>query len=388
MNRNLEENLIAFCRRLRVEGIRINQANTLAAVEALAHINLLNEEEFYFALRSILCFSREDYRKFDRVYRGFWEKPSEHAGQEQRVEDDKNRKADFSDTADLTEWDKPESNVNQIQSGEAGEEDEELQKMLSKNPNIRRMTAYSSSEQLQHNQISFGKITNRKSPEQDWTALFQLLHQTLARDPLRTGQQKINLKRTVRENLQFGGAEWFKLNRQGESRQNKQQLVTFADISGSMEQEFITYLPLIYYLHKYTSSSQLYLFTTGVFKVDHRFMQSMDKMAEVLNKQLRLAARGTNLGQSIAQFRKHYSHQLSPFLTTFFLFSDGWDRGDMERLKEQISLLRKQVYQIIWLNPMLGREGYTPTTKAIEIIKPYITHMISIDDFQSLKKLN
>jgi uncharacterized protein with von Willebrand factor type A (vWA) domain len=386
MRSNLESNVIAFCRRLRAEGVSVNQANTLTAIAALEQTDLLTEEHFYFALRSVLCFSQEDYRRFDRVYRGFWELPSEHAGKEQRVEPNKDDKANFSEKPDMTEADQTGPGMSGAHSVDDGEVDDDLQQKLPTDTQIHRMASYSASEQLQHNQITFGKVSSNNELVRDWSSLFELLHKSMARDSLRSGQSKIDLKRTIRKNLQFGGDEWFKLYRQGESRQNKQQLVTFADISGSMEQEFIAYLPLIYQLHKYTRSSQLYMFTTNMFKVDHHFLQSTDKMVEALNKQLKLAARGTNLGQSIAQFRKNHGHQLSPFLTTFFLFTDGWDRGDMGLLKEQISRLRKQVYQIIWLNPMLGRDGYTPSTQAIEIVKPFISHMISAEDFTSMKQ--
>jgi uncharacterized protein with von Willebrand factor type A (vWA) domain len=146
------------------------------------------------------------------------------------------------------------------------------------------------------------------------------------------------------------------------------------------------YLPIIYLLHRYTGRAETYFFNTNIYQVSKYFKHPYEQTLNLLNEKMHSLSNGTNLGQILREFSKTQSTKLSPQLSTLVIFSDGWDRGDMEQFEHQLKKLRSHVYQIIWINPLLGTHGYHPETQALKIAAPYVSHMVSLHDLQSFQK--
>src|SRR5687767_8198150 len=66
------DNLLAFGRLLRREGIEVHPGRMLDVVEALAHVNLAARDEVYHACRALLVHRHEQLSIFDRVFTAFW----------------------------------------------------------------------------------------------------------------------------------------------------------------------------------------------------------------------------------------------------------------------------------------------------------------------------
>src|SRR5687767_13939413 len=66
------DNLLAFGRLLRREGIEVHPGRMLDVVEALAHVNLAARDEVYYACRALLVHRHEQLTIFDRVFAAFW----------------------------------------------------------------------------------------------------------------------------------------------------------------------------------------------------------------------------------------------------------------------------------------------------------------------------
>ena len=79
----LLDNLLAFGRVLRREGIDVHPGRMLDVVGALAHVNLAARDEVYHTCRALLVHRHEQFGTFDRVFTAFWrahpelESPSE-----------------------------------------------------------------------------------------------------------------------------------------------------------------------------------------------------------------------------------------------------------------------------------------------------------------------
>lgn len=383
---DLNDKIIRFCRRLRTEGLEVSQADTLSAIQAIKHIFMLDRDAFYFALRAVLCFSPEEYKPFDRVFRGFWGSETVYAGQEKRIEHEEHRSKgedQESDVIELNEHSRP-SSVNDVPSSTNSDESLLLEQLDQEIDHSSKIAAYSSEEKLMMREFKAHSSLHSSDLEYQLRILLRLLKQALATDLMKNGNRQIHFKKTIRKNIQYGGKEFFKLYKAGRSRQNNQLLITLADISGSMELYFRVYLPLLYWLHRYAGRAEMILFNTTIYPQTRSFRLSFHQMLDSLNQHLHMSAKGTKLGQSLKQFNKQYQNYLSPKLTTVLIFSDGWDRGDVELLREELSWLSKHSFQIIWLNPLLGSKGYTPLTQAFETSIPYITHMVSAHDYKSL----
>jgi uncharacterized protein with von Willebrand factor type A (vWA) domain len=69
------------------------------------------------------------------------------------------------------------------------------------------------------------------------------------------------------------------------------------------------------------------------------------------------------------------------------IISDGWDRGDTETLETEMDRLSKSCYRLIWLNPLLGFEGYRPLTRGIQAALPFIDDFLPVHNLISLEQL-
>jgi xanthine/CO dehydrogenase XdhC/CoxF family maturation factor len=79
-------------------------------------------------------------------------------------------------------------------------------------------------------------------------------------------------------------------------------------------------------------------------------------------------AGGTDIGGSLRQFNEQHAPRMLNGRTAVILLSDGWDRGDANRMREEMARLRQRARKLLWLNPLLGTPGYQPSPSAIPSI--------------------
>ena len=70
-----------------------------------------------------------------------------------------------------------------------------------------------------------------------------------------------------------------------------------------------------------------------------------------------------------------------------FLLSDGWDTGDPEALANEVRRMGRRVRNIVWLNPLLGTDDYSPETRGLVAALPYVDQFVSARSVESLKRL-
>ena len=69
------------------------------------------------------------------------------------------------------------------------------------------------------------------------------------------------------------------------------------------------------------------------------------------------------------------------------LVSDGWDRGDPERLRQEMDRLRRSASRLMWLNPLLGSPDYLPLTRGMRAALPYVDDFLPVHNLVSLEAL-
>ncbi|MDP2728204.1 MAG: hypothetical protein Q8P59_11760, partial [Dehalococcoidia bacterium] len=70
-------NLLAFCRVLRDLELDVTAGRILDICRSLEYIDICNQAQFYYTLRSNLVSSQEDIKVFDQVFALFWKLPEE-----------------------------------------------------------------------------------------------------------------------------------------------------------------------------------------------------------------------------------------------------------------------------------------------------------------------
>ena len=373
-NNYLLHNLILFGRLLRALGMDVNPGRMIDLVHALEHVNLARKADFYFTARSLLVHDREDLPLFDQAFELFWRAPRE-----------KTLFSELFQPGTETPRDEPLVATAELekveQDSDPNEADDEVQEIIE----ITR--TYSTRELLYHK--DFGELTQDEMQAVKWfmaQMVWELgLRRTRRQRPGRG--QRLDLRRSLRRNLRYGGEliEW-------PSRQFKYKprpLIVIADISGSMERYTRLLLHFIYGLAKKLEQQvEAFVFSTHLTRITRQLRnKEIDRALEEVSYEVSDWSGGTRIGDSLKTFNFEWGRRVLGRGAIVLLISDGWDRGDPELLRKEIGRLQRSCHRLIWLNPLLGSAQYEPLTRGMQAALPYIDDFLPVHNLASLEDL-
>jgi len=82
--------------------------------------------------------------------------------------------------------------------------------------------------------------------------------------------------------------------------------------------------------------------------------------------------------------------KLCPMLTQgaiVLLITDGLKRDADDTLAFEIDRLHRSCRRLIWLNPLLGSEGYEPLTQGMQAALPHVDDFLPVHNLESLEQL-
>jgi uncharacterized protein with von Willebrand factor type A (vWA) domain len=164
-------------------------------------------------------------------------------------------------------------------------------------------------------------------------------------------------------------------------------LLILVDISGSMERYARL---LLAFLHQATRGTprQVFAFGTGLTNLNPAFkLRDTDDMLALSSRQIQDFAGGTQLGQSLAQFRGQHAKKLTGRRTVVLLISDGLDTGTAETLDSELVWLKRHTRSLLWLNPLLRFEGYAPIATGASVLNRHVNGMLAIHNLSRLEEL-
>ena len=94
-----------------------------------------------------------------------------------------------------------------------------------------------------------------------------------------------------------------------------------------------------------------------------------------------------NVGQALADFNRRWARRVLGHGAVVIVVSDGWDRGDPEELERELARLHRMAHRLIWLNPLLGSEGYEPLTRGMQAALPHTDDFLASHNLQALDEL-
>jgi uncharacterized protein with von Willebrand factor type A (vWA) domain len=95
---------------------------------------------------------------------------------------------------------------------------------------------------------------------------------------------------------------------------------------------------------------------------------------------------GTRIGESLATFNQRYAGVLDR-RSVVVIVSDGYDTGPPEQLAAELATLRRRARRVVWLNPVLGWQGYQPVTRGMAAALPHIDLFAPAHNLESLAAL-
>jgi uncharacterized protein with von Willebrand factor type A (vWA) domain len=111
-----------------------------------------------------------------------------------------------------------------------------------------------------------------------------------------------------------------------------------------------------------------------------RALERMSLMAEGVGG-------GTRIGECLATFNQWHAKRVLNSRSCVMILSDGYDTGPPEALARELRHLRRRCRRIVWLNPMMGWEGYRPEAKAMQAAMPYLDLFAPAHNLESLAAL-
>ncbi len=367
----LLDNVLLFGRILRQAGLPVSLSQTLSFARALRWVDLGNRDQVFHTARSLLVTRCEDLRLFESIFNRFWTRqtggrPSvpKKAPTAPRHDADRQRRVDLvSYMARRARPSDPEIEVHD------------------------RARTYSDEEVLQHK--DFSQMTpeelaavRRLIQEMRW----QISERQTRRLVPDSRGVKIHLRRVLRDTAKLDGTaiRLWRLRRKIKQR----PLVLLADISGSMEMYTRLVLQFFYSASQSLKDVECFVFGTRLTRVTSQLrIRNIDRALEEAAREIVDWSGGTRIGECLGVFNRRWGRRVLRRGAVVLIVSDGWERGDVSRLRRELRHLRHRCHRLIWLNPHLGQAGYQPLVEGMAAALPLIDDFLPIHNLSSLTTL-
>lgn len=197
---------------------------------------------------------------------------------------------------------------------------------------------------------------------------------------------RMELRRTVRGSLRSGG-EPVRLAFSGRGSRDR-AVVFLLDVSGSMEPYARALALLCQAAVKGLQKVEVFALGTRCTRITRELA---DPDVEGGMRRARLAAEdwagGTRLGETLESFNDRWGTRGVARGATVVILSDGWDRGDPDRLAEQMARLGRVAHRIIWVNPLKAGAGYQPLARGMAAALPFVDEFVAGESVASLEEL-
>ncbi len=174
-------------------------------------------------------------------------------------------------------------------------------------------------------------------------------------------------------------------------RQRKKKplrLVILLDASGSMSMYTGAFLRFIHGVLDEFREAEAFLFHTRLAHVSDAMKErDAQRALDRLSMLAQGAGGGTKIGESLATFNRWHAARVIHSRTCVMIVSDGYETGDAALLGREMKALARRCRRIVWLNPMMGWEGYAPDAAGIKAALPYVDLLAPAHTLKSLAAL-
>ncbi|HEY4865786.1 MAG TPA: VWA domain-containing protein [Candidatus Dormibacteraeota bacterium] len=196
---------------------------------------------------------------------------------------------------------------------------------------------------------------------------------------------QVDLRRTARHSIRSSG-ELVRLFRR-QPRLRRRPLVLLCDVSGSMER-YSRLLLIFAHAVARREDVETFVFSTRLTRITRLLRRrEIDRALTEVGKRVHDFSGGTRIGEALAEFNRRWARRVLGHGAVTIIVSDGWDRGDPEQLGVELERLRRMSHRLIWLNPLLGSEGYEPVTRGMAAALPHTDDFLAAHNVQALNEL-
>jgi uncharacterized protein with von Willebrand factor type A (vWA) domain len=198
-----------------------------------------------------------------------------------------------------------------------------------------------------------------------------------------TRVSELDIRRTMRRSLVTGGLPlkpaW------SSKKPAPLNLVVLHDVSHSMTWNNPLLFRFVRGILQRFHGAVAFAFHTHLFEVTPFFRErSLARMSRRLDARENLWLGGTCIARSLAEFNDRHRRVVRSD-SHVIVISDGFDTDDPEQLRRELSILGSRCRQIIWLHPMLGRQGVTLTQEKLAERLPMVDRFLPANNLDGLR---
>jgi uncharacterized protein len=196
---------------------------------------------------------------------------------------------------------------------------------------------------------------------------------------------RVDLRRTTQQSIRSSGELVRLLHRR--PRLRRRPLVLICDVSGSMER-YSRLLLIFAYAVARREDVETFVFSTRLTRITRLLRRrDIDRALTEVGKRVHDFSGGTRIGQALAEFNRRWARRVLGHGAVTIVVSDGWDRGDPAQLAKELERLRRMSHRLIWLNPLIGSEGYEPVTRGMAAALPHTDDFLAAHNLKALDEL-
>ena len=317
---HLFNNLLHFGQVLHTLGLDVHAGRMSDVAAALAHIDIGKKQDFYFTLRSLLIHRHQDIAIFDQAFLAFWRRPSGDSSIPNRPE---KSAGNLGSDRLIPFFPGQEKGINrsdpEFPTGDLRYSSREVSR-------TKDFALFTEGEMEQARAMlasfkwDFGERRTRR-----WVA----------------GSGKaVDLRLLLRRNIKYAGEP---LEIPGRQRKLKRRpLVVLCDISGSMERYSRMLLHFIHSMAGGLDRVEAFLFATRLTRITRELSRRrVDEAISKITARVSDWSGGTRIGEALRTFNMQWCRRVLTHGPVVMLISDGWDRGDPEVLRREISRLQR-----------------------------------------------
>ncbi|RKU17283.1 CoxE [Candidatus Poribacteria bacterium] len=371
----LLQQITDFCRLLRQMGVNVTTTNQLSWCESVQLIDIGEREAFYHTARTNLIAGEAERETFDAAFDLFWRypRPEFQAVDMEEQTPEPTSLQDLSDAADEQDIVEQWLDSEEAEDSEEGQEDDS--------------TAYSAEDLLSRKDFSEFTTEDMEKAREIVAKLAAVLATKLSRRKVVGKKGKtIDFRRSWRQSLVHGGEPLELIRKQQKIKKTK--ILLLCDVSGSMDCYAKFLIQFIYGMQQELREVEVAVFSTHLTNITGLLRRK--GLAEGLNEVSNVVpdwSGGTKIGESLLEFYRQFAPSFSAYRSVVILISDGWDRGDVDVLRRSMEMIHRHAYRLIWLNPLLGSDGYQPICRGIRTALPYVDYFLPAHNLESLAQL-
>ena len=355
--------MVGLARTLRAAGVDASPDRVHATMAALDLLDASSRDDVYWAGRLTLCGSADAIERYDRVFAAYFgDRPATIA------------RRPSSTPARL----RLVRGVEAALVDAPGEGDDETD----------AVAVASRTEVLRHRDLASMDAADRAALARLLAAFRLTGDDRRTRRTVPAPRGTVDRQRTLRRLLHAGGEPVVPARR--DRRDRPRRVVLLVDISGSMSSYADALLRFAHAASRRQRGPATEVFTVGTRltrvtrELAHR---DPDEALRAIAEAVPDWSGGTRLGELVKEFLDVWGQRGMARGAVVVVLSDGWERGDVSLLGEQMARLRRLAHRVVWANPRAGRPGFEPVAAGMAAALPHVDDLVSGHSLAALEHL-